>query len=87
MLLYVDFAICNHYGKNKTGTEAVFIKQRCWAEAEAAEAGKIIRKPPLPHVLSQSPNLERKFLLLFETPANNLFEENIVENSEVSRFF
>ena len=39
--LYVDFVICNHYGKNKTGTEAVLIKQSCWAEAIAAEAVKI----------------------------------------------
>ena len=27
VVLYVDFVICNHYGKNKTGTEAVLIKQ------------------------------------------------------------
>ena len=38
----VDFVICNGYGKNKMGTEADFIKQNCWAEAEAAEEGKLI---------------------------------------------
>ena len=39
-LLYVDFAICNDFGKNKMGTEADLIKQSCWAEAEAAEGGQ-----------------------------------------------
>ena len=41
-LLYVDFVIRNRYEKNKTRTEAVLMKQSSWAEAEAAEAGKII---------------------------------------------
>ena len=43
-LLYahVDFVICNDYGKNKMGTEADLLKQSCWAEAEAAEEGKIV---------------------------------------------
>ena len=31
-------------GKNKMGTEAELIKQSCWDEAEAAEAGKISTK-------------------------------------------
>ena len=51
------------------GTEADLIMQSCWAEAEAAEEGKIISVTELsgnhrikPHVFSQS---NQKFLLLF----------------------
>ena len=51
--------ICNHYGKTKTGSEADHIKQSCWAEAEMAEAGKIIStkrygifgEPPQQHAI------------------------------------
>ena len=42
LVAHVDFVICNDHGKNKMGTEADHIKQSCWAEAEAAEEGKII---------------------------------------------
>ena len=51
------------------GTEADLVKQSCWAEAEAAEEGKIISAMELlgPHVLSQS---KRKFLLLFSRKAD-----------------
>ena len=40
--LFVDFAMCFDYRKNKMGTETNLFKQSCWAEADAAEAGKII---------------------------------------------
>ena len=41
-VVYVDLYSIIITGKTKTGCEADHIKQSCWAEAEVAEAGKII---------------------------------------------
>ena len=71
------------------GTEADLIKQRCWAEVEAAEEGKIISATELSgnhrnriYCLSQN-----EILAAFQSKSRriNLFERNIVENSEVSK--
>ena len=59
MFVVRRFVICYHYGKIKTGSEADLIKQSCWAEAEVAEAGKIIStkrygiigEPPQQHAI------------------------------------
>ena len=69
-------------------TEAGLIKQSCWAEAEAPEGGKIISATELSgnhrnhmYCLSQT-----KILAALQSKSwrINLFERNIVENSEVS---
>ena len=74
------------------GTEADHIKQSCWAEAEEAEEGKIIsatelsgnhRKACIVCIVS----VKTKSLAALQSKSRqiNIFERNIVENSEVSK--
>ena len=72
------------------GTEADLIKQNCWAEAEAAEAGKLSAQS----ATELSGNHRNRMYWLSENENScyssksrriHLLERNIVENSEVSR--
>ena len=72
------------------GTEADLIKQSCWAEAEAAAEGKIISATELSgnhHNRMCIVSVKTKILAAPQSKSLriNLFERNIVENSEVSK--
>ena len=90
-LLYVDFVICNDYGKNKMGTvkptsssKAVGLKQKWLRRAKlSAQSATELSGDHLNRMYCLSQNENSCYFS--KSQRIHLFERNIVENSEVVR--